>query len=101
MVHKGLGNLPLIGIEKRIKNMLLMTDENKNSKPRYWIVHNPCCLQPWMQLSMLALNRPFSLSGQMPREVKQEQELGMVVKAKEVQCWHSGIITNYVKPEHR
>jgi hypothetical protein len=28
--------------------------------------------------------------------VKQEQELGIVVKAKEVWCWHSGIMTDYV-----
>jgi hypothetical protein len=28
--------------------------------------------------------------------VKQEQELGIIVKAKEVRCWHSGIMTNYM-----
>ena len=54
------------------------------------IVHSlGCSYRCW-------LNGPFSLPGQTPREVKQEQELGIVVKAKEVQCWHSGIMTDYM-----
>ncbi len=56
MVCRGLGNSPLIGIETRVKSVLLTTNENENwiREPQHQIVHNPRCLQPRTQLSMPA-----------------------------------------------